>query len=100
MPCPNCKKPFVVEQDGKSQCWDCGWFECVDGEWKVCSDPSPEPEPAPEPSPAATEPDPAAIEPDPAAIEPDPALHEPSPEPAGSVKKYLGGLITVTEVDE
>ena len=100
MPCPNCRKPFVVEQDGKGQCFDCGWFVYSDGVWKVCKEPSPEPEPASEPDPAKTEPDPAALEPDPAALEPDPAKHEPSPVPQANVKEYLGGLVTVTEIDE
>lgn len=106
MHCPNCKKPFVAEQGGKFQCVDCGWFERVDNEWVVCSEPAPkpEPEPAPEPSPAALEPNPALLEPDPAAQEPspDPAAPEPSPEPVysdRSVKKYFCGLITVTEVE-
>lgn len=112
MQCPNCKKPFVVERDGKCQCWDCGWFQQVDNEWRNIDEPvfdsspelGPEPEPvqepSPEPSPAALEPNPAALEPNPAALEPDPASQEPSPEPPHSVKEYLGGLITVTEIDE
>lgn len=97
MNCPNCKKPFVVERSGKFQCVDCGWFEKVDNEWRVCEAPESPPPQEPE-SPA--EPDPAALEPDPAKSEPGPAIQEPSPEPQANVKKYFGGLITITEVDE
>ncbi len=93
MPCPNCKKPFVVEQDDKANCFDCGWFVKVDNEWRVYSELAPAP--APEPSPAALEPDPAALEPDPAALEPAPAEL-----PDSNVKSYFGGLFTITEVDE
>jgi len=107
MNCPNCKKPFVVEQGGKFQCFDCGWFEQVDNEWRnidapifgTSPEPGPEPEPVQEPSPES-ELSPAALEPNPAALEPNPAAQEPSPEPPHSVKEYLGGLITITEVDE
>jgi len=96
MNCPNCKVPCVEEKNEKFFCVTCGWFEKVDREWVACEAPEPEPEripesePEPEPEPEL-EPDPAALEPDPAALEPDPAR---------SVKKYLGGLITITEVDE
>ncbi len=111
MNCPNCKIPFVEEQAGKFSCVKCGWFEKVDKEWQGCEapepeparTPEPEPEPVriPEPDPAALEPDPAARELDPAALEPDPAAQEPDPNRSDrSVKKYLGGLLTITEVDE
>ena len=105
MNCPNCKKPFVAERSGKFQCVDCGWFEKVDNEWRVCSEPessgsqTTEPESPQEPG-LPTEPYPAALDPNPAALEPDPAKLEPSPEPQANVKEYLGGLLTVTEVDE
>jgi uncharacterized Zn finger protein (UPF0148 family) len=113
MKCPNCQLPFTEEKDPKFLCSTCGWLEKVGKEWKSCespespppqeSEPDPvahEPEPvAHEPDPAAHEPDPAAHEPDPAAQEPDPAALEPDPKP--KVKKYLGGLLTIThEVDE
>ncbi|MBA7633998.1 hypothetical protein ES703_41569 [subsurface metagenome] len=101
MKCPNCKQPFADERAGKFFCSTCGWLEKIDKEWKSCEAPPPgespapqEPEPEPEPTP---EPSPAALEPSPAALEPDPAANEPSPD---HVKKYLGGLITITEVDE
>ena len=112
MKCPDCKQPFIEERPPKFLCSTCGWLEKIDKEWKNCEapppgespppqDPEPEPEPEPaahEPEPAAHEPDPAALEPDPAALEPDPAAEEPSPD---NVKKsYLGGWVTVTEVDE
>lgn len=113
MKCPNCKQPFIEERPPKFQCSVCGWMEKIDKEWKNCEapespapqepepdpepDPEPEPEPTPEPDPAAHEPDPAEHEPDPAAHEPNPAAEEPSPD---HVKKILGGLITITEVDE
>jgi len=102
MNCPNCQLPIVEEKDEKILCSACGWFEKVGKEWRGCEAPEPEPEPerTPEPNPAALEPNPAALEPNPAALEPDPAGMEPSPEPVHSVKKILGGLITITEVDE
>jgi len=109
MKCPNCKQPFIEERPPKFHCSKCGWLEKIDKEWKNCEapespapqepepDPEPEPEPTPEPDPAAHEPDPAANEPDPAAHEPDPAANEPTP--VNVTKSYLGGLVTVTEVD-
>jgi hypothetical protein len=103
MKCPNCQKLFVKEQAGKFQCEDCGWFEKVDDEWRVCEPPSPEPEPEPQPpEPAGPQPpEPAGLEPpEPAGPQPpDPTGPQP-PEPERKVKKILGGFITITEVDE
>lgn len=102
MKCPNCSQPFIEEHPPKFLCSTCGWLEKIDKEWKICEvpespppqEPEPEPEPVrellPEPDPAAHEPNPAELEPNPAALELDP----------NSVKSYLGGLITITEVDE
>ncbi len=99
MNCPNCQLPIVEEKDEKIFCSSCGWFEKVGKEWQGCEAPEPEPERTPEPEPEPKpEPVPAAQEPDPAALEPSPAAQEPGPN--CSVKKYLGGLLTVTEVDE
>lgn len=82
MKCPNCTKK-LSEQGDKYHCEDCGWFENVDGEWHVCEAPAPEPEPEPEPTPEIKQ------------------QHEPEiktkPEP--QVKSYLGGIVTVTEVE-
>lgn len=119
MNCPNCKTAFIEEKAGKKRCVTCGWFELVDKEWRSCEAPEVEQEPEPElqsespplrESPPPQEPSPAALEPDPAALEPDPAhpaetLEETqarvNPPGVHSVKKYLGGLLTVTrEVDE
>lgn len=109
MNCPNCQLPFVEEKDEKFFCSTCGWLEKVGKEWKSCdapvleSSPKPGPEPEPvqetssEPDPAKRDPCPASLEPDPAELEPDPAALEPDP---SCVKSYLGGLVTVTEVDE
>lgn len=91
MNCPNCQLPFALEHNGKFHCETCGWFENVGGpdpEWHVCE--APEPTQSPEPDPAALEPDPAALEPGP----------DPEPDPEPRVKKYLGGILTVTEIDE
>ena len=86
MECPNCKKLFIKERDGKFQCEDCGWFEKVGQEWRSCQEPEPKPEPQ---GPQPPEP-PGPQPPEPVGLQP--------PEP--NVKKYLGGLITITEVDE
>lgn len=75
MNCPNCKNPFAFKSDGKHRCDSCGWFEYVDDEWQTCE----APEPATPPAPA-------------------PPAPEPKPEP--QVKDFLGGIVTVTEVDE
>lgn len=125
MNCPNCQNPIVEEKGEKIHCDACGWFEKVGKEWQGCEAPEPSPETLPvpeslskdepetkttaqirevqnvprsEPNPADLEPDPAERDPGPAAHEPDPAKTE--PEPTHSVKKYLGGLLTVTEVDD
>ena len=108
MNCPNCKIPFVEEKAEKYFCVTCGWFEKVGKEWQGCEAPEPDDkfiDDHPVPT-ALDEPDPAALEPDPAAQEPDPAetLEETqakvNPPGVHNVKKYLGGLLTVTEVDE
>jgi len=95
MNCPNCKIPFIEEKAPKFLCSACGWFEKVGKEFNNCdapeSPPPQEPDPPPEPSPPP-EPNPAKQEPDPAALEPG---------PKSKVKKYFGGLLTITrEVDE
>ena len=98
MNCPNCKQPFTEERPPKFLCSACGWLEKNDKEWKNCE--APESPPPLGESPPPQEPDPPP-EPDPATHEPDPAAHEPDPGYSDrSVKSYLGGLITVTEVDE
>ena len=97
MNCPNCKQPFIEERPPKFLCSACGWLEKTDKEWKNCEAPPPGESPTPQ------EPEPAAHEPDPAAHEPDSAAHEPEPvayEPDSKVKSYLGGLLTVTEIEE
>lgn len=115
MNCPNCKTPFVEEKAGKNHCVTCGWFEKVGKEWESCEAPELEPESSPEPVPQSRperDPNPAALEPDPAKLEPNPAELESDPAEIDSgtytgdgkkvrnVKKILGGLITLTEVDE
>ena len=95
MKCPNCTMPFVEEKAPKFLCSTCGWLELDGEEWKKADAPE---SPPPGESPPPQEPEPAAQEPDPAALEPDPAALEPDPNP--KVKKILGGLITITEVDE
>jgi uncharacterized Zn finger protein (UPF0148 family) len=39
--CPNCKKLFSKNQDGKYFCDDCGWFEFDEQkkEWRPCDEP-------------------------------------------------------------
>lgn len=93
MQCPNCQNTFVEERADKFRCAGCGWFEKVDDEWRVC-EPPPEPEPqGPQP------PEPQGPQP------PEPQGPQP-PEPRGpqppepKVTEYLGGLVTVTELDE
>ena len=84
MKCPNCPLS-LTEQGGKFHCEDCGWFENVgdpNPEWHTCEAPEPVPEPGPAPEPV------------PAALEPDPTAQEPE------IKKYLGGIVTVTEIDD
>jgi hypothetical protein len=90
MNCPNCNKEFVEQRDKAYRCADCGWLTQVDGKWVTCPEPlkleavlnPPEPKPIPEPKPKDPEPEffPA--------------------EPELCVKRYLGGLITVTEVED
>lgn len=84
MNCPNCRKPFALEHDGKYKCDDCGWFECIEGEWHSCE--TPEPQLRPEPK----------LPPVPKPVEPDPKLVD---MPAKVTKEYLGGLMTVTYME-
>jgi len=102
MNCPNCKQPFAEERPPKFLCSVCGWLEKIGKEWENCEAPeSPPPQESPTAQELEPEPEPAAHEPDPAAHEPDPAAPEPDTNLSDlSVKKYLGGLLTVTEVDE
>jgi len=92
MKCPNCPRS-LTEQGGKFHCEDCGWFENVgdpNPEWHTCEAPEPVPEPTPAP-----EPDPAhsaeTLEDIQASVNP-PGVH--------NVKKILGGIVTVTEIDD
>ena len=90
MKCPNCPMS-LSEQGGKYHCEVCGWFENVDGDWHVCEAPESIPAPEPEPEPVLeTEPGPG--------LEPVEQESGPAPEPESQVKKYLGGIVTITEV--
>ncbi len=81
--CPNCKILFIESVGDKFRCEKCGWLTEVDGEWIPC-DPPLEQEVTP------------GLEPE-GQPDPEPEI-KPKAEP--KVKSYLGGLLTVTEVDE
>jgi hypothetical protein len=118
MQCPNCSKDTFVERPaaGKFECVTCGWFEQVDGIWKVTDAPAseqkspaqeqaplpapaPAPKPAPKPAPAPELKQSVEVEPGPEDSQT--PKSEPNPDQDdNNVKQYLGGLITVTEVDE
>ena len=78
--CPNCSKEFTESRETAFLCEDCGWFKNVDGKWYPC------PEPA-----KVTEPDLPKVPIAPA----EPVLVEDD-----DICSYLGGLITVTTIEE
>ena len=89
MKCPNCNVEFSENRDKAFHCESCGWLTEIDGQWHPCQEPAvivdpdpPKAEPKPEPKPER---------------EPEP---DPEPEPVTQVKSYLGGLVTVTEVED
>ena len=89
--CPNCDVEFSENRDKAFLCDACGWLTEIDGQWHPCKEP-----------PKQVEPDPPKAEPKP---EPGPLLPELTPEPEpgpapGRVKNFLGGLVTVTEVED
>jgi len=90
--CPNCSKEFVesrekaFEYNGVSKinstfrCADCGWFKNVDGKWYSCPEPH-----------KVTEPDlPKAPK----------APAEPQVPKDDNVRLYMGGLVTVTTIED
>jgi len=82
MKCPNCGVEFSENRDKAFHCDSCGWLTEIDGQWHPCQEPA------------------KLVEPDPPKAEPGP---EPEPEPgpaAGRIKTFLGGLVTVTEVED
>jgi len=90
MNCPNCREPFVRNVDRSFLCETCGWLTEIDGVWRPCHAP-PEPD---LPEPDLPEPEPPEPEP------PEPEPPEPDPDPSPKVTSYLGGLLTVTEIDD
>ena len=86
--CPNCSREFIEQHDTAFYCEDCGWFREVDGRWRSC------------PEPVTVE------EPDP--IKDEPVIEEPDDRPPSgddgrldpNVRSYLGGLVTVEEVED
>lgn len=80
MRCPNCRILFVKKKAGKFLCRRCGWFEKVGKEWQSRGEPEPV-------SPVDTR-----------ARDIAGRYVKRSPEP--KIRKILGGLVTITEVDE
>jgi hypothetical protein len=101
MNCVNCDSEFIEQRGAAYRCSTCGWLTQVDGKWCSC------PEPPLVPEPKMSVPDvPASAEPVP---EPEPAeqLSDSQPtrdrldhKPQPTVHEYLGGLVTVTEIDD
>lgn len=84
MNCPNCSKEFIEHINKAYHCSDCGWLTQIDNKWVTCSEPVKQQEPPLLSEPKVKEPKPIFI----------PA------EPGLCVKKYLGGLVTVTIKDK
>jgi hypothetical protein len=79
--CPNCKGEFSEHRETCYFCPECqSWFKNVDGSWRSCPEPVKPADPPP--------PEPPKLE--------DP----PEPEPEPAVRSYLGGLVTVEEIDD
>ena len=80
--CPNCRSLFVKKQKGMYFCSICGWFEKVGKEWQNRGEPEPVSPVAPQSRDIAGK------------------YAKCSPEPEPEIRKILGGLVTITEVDE
>lgn len=98
MNCPNCQNEFVEKRDKAFRCDNCGWLTEVDGKWVTC------PEPAKPVEPPKNNNNTKSVKPA------DPPVTDP-PDKKGSenqadfnrgrhVKSYLGGLITVTRIED
>jgi hypothetical protein len=92
MNCPSCKTEFIEKRDTAYNCKNCGWLMEVDGKWITCPEPAKqkEPEKIPEPKPAEPK----------AGIQPEPLQDVFHTQKDWKFKSYLGGLITITEIED
>lgn len=81
MRCPNCRNSFKKKK-GRYFCPICGWFEKVGREWRCCGEPE-------SVSPLV-----------PLSRDIAGRYAKRSPEPEPKIRKILGGLVTITEVDK
>lgn len=94
MICPNCNKEFIEHRETAYLCEDCGWLTQVDDKWIVCPEPVKpvDPELPEEPLPAAV---PVRVE--------QPVQPEQLESSRGAdrrCREYLGGIVTVTEIED
>ncbi len=99
MRCPNCRKPIVKKKAGQFLCRRCGWFEKVGKEWQSRGELEPV---SPVASPSKgnhrqlRSPGTSSAAPQSRDIAGQYAKRSPEPK----IRKILGGLVTITEVDE
>ncbi len=98
--CPNCSNEFIEQRETACHCQACGWLKQIDGKWMTCPEPAKpkDAEPPTEPKPIERT-VPASPGPVPAEPDDDDAQSQTQDRPS-NVRSYLGGLVTVTEIEE
>ncbi|MBA7530963.1 hypothetical protein ES705_23174 [subsurface metagenome] len=99
MRCPNCRIPIVKKKAGQFLCRRCGWFEKIGKEWQSRGELEPVSPVAPQskgnhrqlrsPGTSSAAPQSRDIA---------GRYTKPSPEP--KIRKILGGVVTITEIDK
>ena len=100
MQCPNCSVEFAEHRETAWRCETCGWLRQVDGTWHTCLEPPIQEEPVvqdvpvPETKPAEPEVDNQPTKTGDRLPAPGHGLQLPI------ITSYLGGYVTVTEIDD
>ena len=101
--CPNCQTEFTEHRETAFYCSECAkWFTLIDKTWHTCPEPSNRKEEIPiVPAPSGPVSESESDENDRETSIPDrdrqPDIEDAEPD---NVKSYLGGLLTVTTVEE
>ena len=100
--CPNCQTEFTEHRETAFYCKECAkWFTLIDKTWHTCPEPSDPKEEIPI-DPASSGPVPESESGNDRAKSKSDRDRQPAIEDAepNNVKSYLGGLLTVTTVEE
>ena len=95
--CPNCSTEFAEHRETAYRCESCeSWFTNVDGDWHECPEPAKPAEPSPPEPPKPKEPTLSG----PVKEKNGNSLTDDRPAVKPNVRSKLGGLITITEIED